>query len=165
MKTLLLMRHAKSSWDDPGTADHDRPLNHRGKEDAPRMGRWLAEQGLDPDLIVTSTAKRARKTAKLVAETCGYQGELVKLPELYHASPKVWTSVVQKLPETATRVLCVGHNPGLEELLAGWLAADVAMPTAAVAVLSLDIDAWRDAGLGTRMTLRGVHRVKERKAE
>ena len=85
MKTLLLMRHAKSSWDDPDVADHDRPLNKRGKKDAPRMGQWLAEQGLTPEVIVTSTAKRARKTAELVAESCGCQREPIVLPELYHA--------------------------------------------------------------------------------
>ena len=127
------------------------------------MGRWLAEQGLVPDLIVTSTAKRARKTAKLLAEACGYDGELVESPELYHASPADWTSVVRTLPEAAVRALLIGHNPGLEEALAGWLAEEVPMPTAAIAVLTLDIDVWRDAGAETSMTLRRVQRVKELK--
>jgi phosphohistidine phosphatase len=165
LKTLLLMRHAKSSWNDPDLSDHDRPLNKRGKQDAPRMGRWLAEHGLTPDVIVTSTARRARKTAKLVAEACGYDAQLVESPGLYQASPDHWTNIVQTLPETAARVLCVGHNPGLEELLTQWFAKEVPMPTGAIAVLTLDVDAWRDAGPRTTRTLRAVQRVKELEVE
>ncbi|MFG0335704.1 MAG: SixA phosphatase family protein, partial [Maioricimonas sp. JB049] len=84
MKTLLLMRHAKSSWADPSKADHDRPLNARGKRDAPRMGQWLLEQNLVPDRIVSSTARRARKTASRVASGCGYTAEIVHERALYH---------------------------------------------------------------------------------
>jgi phosphohistidine phosphatase len=155
------MRHAKSSWDDPETDDHDRPLNKRGKRDAPRMGQWLAEQQLTPDVIVTSTAKRARKTAELVAEACGYQGELVVLTDLYHATPEVWTQVVQTLPETASRVLCIGHNPAVEDVLALWTGEEVGMPTAAIAQLALDVAAWREFDGTTGVSLRGVQRVKE----
>ncbi len=161
MKTLLVMRHAKSSWDDPETADHDRPLNKRGKRDAPRMGQWLVDQGLTPDVIVTSTAKRANRTAELVAEACGYRGELVGLPGLYHATPQVWAQVVQKLPETASCVLCIGHNPAVEEVLAIWTGEEVGMPTAAIAQLALDIATWREFDGERGVLLRGVQRVKE----
>lgn len=159
MKTLLLMRHAKSSWDDPDLADHDRPLNKRGKKDAPRMGRWLVDAGLVPDLIVTSSANRARKTAELVAEACGHEGDVVVRPELYHASPDVWAEAIRELPDNASRVLCIGHNPGMEETLAAWTDEAVAMPTAAIAQLEAEIDSWRDFGTG--LTLRGVQRVKD----
>ena len=76
MKKIYILRHAKSSWKDEGLPDHDRPLNKRGKRDAPRMGRLLAEEGLVPDLIVSSTAKRAHKTTTEVADACGYKGEI-----------------------------------------------------------------------------------------
>ena len=76
MKTLLVLRHAKSSWNDSALKDHERPLNDRGKRDAPRMGQLLNDHKLTPDLIISSTAKRARKTAKKVADSCGYQGEV-----------------------------------------------------------------------------------------
>ncbi len=76
MKTLLVLRHAKSSWKDSGLADHDRPLNKRGKHDAPRMGTLLAKEDLVPDLIISSSAKRAKSTAEAVAMNCGYDGEI-----------------------------------------------------------------------------------------
>jgi phosphohistidine phosphatase len=76
MKTLLIMRHAKSSWKDPDLPDHDRPLNKRGKHDAPSMGKLLKDEDLIPDLIISSTAARAKKTAELVAKACKYKGEI-----------------------------------------------------------------------------------------
>jgi len=165
LKTLLLMRHAKSSWDDPDMADHDRPLNKRGKKDAPRMVHWLAGQGLTPDVIVTSTAKRARKTADLVAAACGYKGEPVVLPELYHATSQIWVGVVQKLPEPASRALCIGHNPAVEEVLAAWTGENAGMPTAAIAHFTLDVESWEKFDGATSVSLRGVQRVKELEEE
>jgi len=76
MKTLLILRHAKSSWKNPGLADHNRPLNKRGKRDAPRVGRLLRDKNLTPDLILSSTAKRALDTAEAAAESSGYEGEI-----------------------------------------------------------------------------------------
>ena len=90
MKTLLILRHAKSDWETPDVADHDRPLNGRGKRDAPRMGRLLRDENLVPDLIISSTAKRARKTAKLVAEASGYEGEIRLAETLYLAGPEAY---------------------------------------------------------------------------
>jgi len=159
------MRHAKSSWDDPGLADHDRPLNKRGRRDAPRVGEWLRRQRLRPELIVSSTAKRARKTAELVAESCGYDGELVVQSELYHASLREWLSVIQTLPESASRVLCVGHNPGLEEALASWTHQEISMPTAAVAHLELSCTTWKKFDGAGSVSLRAVQCVKELESE
>nr|NIL98123.1 hypothetical protein [Planctomycetales bacterium]NIP70269.1 hypothetical protein [Planctomycetales bacterium] len=94
MKTLLLLRHAKSSWDDSALDDHDRPLNKRGKRDAPRMGQLLVQQDLVPDCILTSTARRARKTAEAVAKACGGVVPLTEMPELYHATAEEIVGVV-----------------------------------------------------------------------
>ena len=110
MKTLLILRHAKSSWADPGMADHDRPLNARGKRDAPRMGRLIAEQGLHPDIIVSSTAKRARSTAKRVIEAGGLTCPKCLLDELYLAAPETYINTLRQLDDTSQRVLAVGHN-------------------------------------------------------
>ena len=83
MKTLLLLRHAKSSWKHPELADHDRPLNKRGKRDAPSIGQLVSDKGLVPDLIMSSTAKRARKTARAVAKASGYKGKIELTPTFY----------------------------------------------------------------------------------
>jgi phosphohistidine phosphatase len=161
MKTLLLMRHAKSSWDDPDLADHDRPLNKRGKREAPRMGRWLARQDFVPELIVSSTAERARATAEKLAQACEYRGEITHSEGLYHASPASWYEVLRGLPETATRVLCVGHNPELEEVLHALSGGRSRMPTAAIAHLELPVDRWCGLTPQLRATLHAVWRPKE----
>ncbi|MCA9071607.1 MAG: histidine phosphatase family protein, partial [Planctomycetaceae bacterium] len=95
MKTLFLMRHAKSSWKDESLPDHDRPLNKRGKRDAPRMGQLLLEQGVHPDRWLSSTALRARRTAELLAETLQFAGEIEFRSELYHAEPEQFLSVIR----------------------------------------------------------------------
>jgi phosphohistidine phosphatase len=144
MKTLLLMRHAKSSWDDPQLDDHDRPLNPRGQRDAPRMGSWLHRQAFAPDRIVTSTALRARTTAEIVARQCGVEQRITTTPDLYHASADDWRDTIQQLPATDQHVLCVGHNPGLEDFLAASVGRFVRMPTAAIAHLTFDVGQWQD---------------------
>lgn len=141
MKTLLILRHAKSSWKDEGLPDHDRPLNKRGKRDAPRVGRLILQQGLVPDLIVSSTAKRARSTAKRVAKACGYAGEIRLTPHFYHAPAGTYIEVLNHLPDDYWRVMVVGHNPGMEELMAR-LGRNCEMPTAALANVALPIDRW-----------------------
>jgi phosphohistidine phosphatase len=161
MKTLLLMRHAKSSRDDPDLADHDRPLNKRGKRDAPRMGRWLARQRLVPDLIVSSTAVRAQRTAEKLAEACHYPSGIVLQPELYQASPETWQEYLADLPEPHARVLCVGHNPEIEQLLAAIVGESVAMTTAAIAHLTVSIGGWAEFDAGARVSLQAVWRPKE----
>ncbi|NIP85513.1 MAG: histidine phosphatase family protein [Planctomycetales bacterium] len=161
MKTLLLLRHAKSSWDDDQLSDHDRPLNKRGRRDAPRMGRLLADQDLVPDLILTSTAKRARRTAEAVAKTCGFAGELLALSELYHAAPEECVRVLGQLSATTNRPLLVGHNPGLEELLDRLTDHDEVMPTAALAQLQLPITGWEQLALDSPATLVAIWRPRE----
>ncbi|MBT4863846.1 MAG: histidine phosphatase family protein [Planctomycetaceae bacterium] len=142
MKTLLLLRHAKSSWTDATQTDHDRTLNNRGERDAPRMGQLVESEGLVPNCIVSSTAVRARTTAELVAENCGFEGEIQLARELYHAPPAAYFEVLAQLPTSCDIVLAVGHNPGIAELLSQLTGVEDSMPTAALAHIQLDIDIW-----------------------
>lgn len=161
MKTLLILRHAKSSWKRPDLDDHDRPLNARGRRDAPRMGALLRRRGLTPDLVVSSTAVRARTTAEQVAEESGYGGQVTLDRRLYLAAPEALVDVVGSLGGGAARVLVVGHNPGLEDLLARLTGAAEALPTAALAQVALPIAAWRELRASTRGRLVALWRPKE----
>src|SRR6187397_2548865 len=109
---IILIRHAKSSWNDPTQSDFDRPLNERGKEDAPVMGLRLKEAGIIPDLIVASTAKRAQQTARHIAEATGYPvADIDSRDELYHAAPPVFENIIVSLDNTDKTVFFVAHNP------------------------------------------------------
>jgi phosphohistidine phosphatase len=161
MKTLLLLRHAKSSWDDPELDDHDRPLNKRGKRDAPRIGQLLVQQNLAPDCIVTSTAKRARKTAKLVAEAANYDGQTIETSELYHAAPQSFIEVLRLLPSHIARPLLIGHNPGMEEFLCRLTGSDEIMATATLAQVELPVAAWDELSLNCAARLANIWRPRE----
>ncbi len=161
MKTLLILRHAKSSWKQPGLADHDRPLNRRGNRDAPRVGRLLRRQALTPDLIVSSTAERARVTAAQVAEGAGYGGPVELDRQLYLADPEAIVDVVRGLGGEASRVLVVGHNPGLQELVARLTGKDEVLPTAALAQIELPIAGWAELRTSSRGRLAALWRPKE----
>ena len=154
MKTVLLLRHAKSSWSDQGLDDHDRPLNKRGRLAAPKMGNLLLEAELTPDLVMPSSALRARQTAALVAEAVGYDGQIEPQADLYLAAPSASLHELARRPETVELPLLIGHNPGIEELV-GWLTGqEVAMPTAALAVVELEGDSWAEAAEGHTGSLR-----------
>ena len=146
MKTLILMRHAKSSREDPRLPDHDRPLNKRGKLDAPRMGGLLRMHGLTPDLIISSSAARALATAEAVGDACNYtdtDGVRVA-PDLYPGDPPDYVRVLREIPEGFHRVLIVAHNPGIETFLSELVERDEILPTAAVAIVQLPIERWKD---------------------
>lgn len=160
MKTLLLLRHAKSSWKHPELADHDRPLNKRGKRTAPLMGEILQEQGLIPDLILCSSAVRAHSTAILVAKACNYLGEIRQTRELYLAEPQAYIEVLRQVTEKYAHVLVVGHNPGLESLLEALTGEAMAMPTAALACIELAVKRWRDLDMNTEGKLVNLWRPK-----
>ncbi|NEQ97928.1 MAG: histidine phosphatase family protein [Cyanothece sp. SIO2G6] len=119
MKTLFLLRHAKSSWDDASLRDRDRPLNPRGMNDAPRMAQWLAQQTVQPNCIVASPAVRTMTTAHVMAEALGLSPETVNTDErIYDATLDDLVEVVQGFePLVSDRILLVGHNPGLTALL------------------------------------------------
>ena len=144
MKTLLILRHAKSSWAVDGMPDHERPLNDRGKRDAPRMGQLLKEVELVPDAVYCSTAKRARKTATKVAKHCGFVGEIDFRESLYLAEPDAYIDVLCSQSDDVERAMVVGHNPGLEELVEVLTGQDEILPTAALVHLNLPIGRWQE---------------------
>ena len=161
MKTLLLLRHAKSSWKQPELADHDRALNERGKRTAPLMGVLLQDEDLIPDLILCSSAVRAHITALLVAKACAYMGEIKKTRKLYLAEPQDYIEVLRQVDEKHARVLVVGHNPGLEMLIEALTGEAMAMPTAALAHIELSPKRWRDLDMNTECKLVNVWRPKD----
>ena len=161
MKTLLVLRHAKSSRSDPTLQDHQRPLNDRGRRDAPRMGDFLREHGLIPDVVISSDAVRARQTAEAVADAARYAGETLLDERLYLATPADIVSLLRTAQENAGTVMIVGHNPGLEELIERLTGEQQDLPTAGLAQIVLPIDHWRDLTLSTRGPLVGYWRPKE----
>ena len=160
MKTLLILRHAKSSWKDASLADHDRPLNKRGKREAPRMGKLLQEQDLVPDRIISSTAKRARNTAKAIAKACHCEDRVELTPEFYHAGPGSYLAVLQNVPDDNQRVMVVGHNPGMEALVAHLTGRMETMPTAALAHIELPIERWKELDYEVQGKLLNLWRPK-----
>jgi phosphohistidine phosphatase len=146
MKTLFLVRHAKSSWARPDLADFDRPLNARGERDAPEMGRRLARAGVRPARMITSPAVRARMTAEAIAKALGYPvGRIVAEERLYGADVPTWLEVIGSLPGTEAAVMLVGHNPGITEL-ANRLGTETVdnVPTCGIVTLDYDTASWRD---------------------
>jgi len=155
MKILTLLRHGKSNWNAPYQADYDRPLKARGRRDARAMGEYLAELDLDPELIVSSPAERARQTAELFAEAAGCYEDIAWDEAIYGASSDELMAILRGLPDGVEHMLLVGHNPGFEQLASHLVGADphgpaldVRMPTAAVAHLHLDIPSWGDVQFG-----------------
>jgi len=142
MKRLFILRHAKSSWTGIDLADFDRPLNERGLQAAPFMGRYIADKGYMPDAIVSSPARRARETAELVKEYSGFEPEIGFDERIYEASPNTLREVASELPDHVDSAMIVGHNPGVEGFIRHLTGQVEPMPTAALAVVELDIDSW-----------------------
>lgn len=140
MKRLLIMRHAKSDHGHEGLADHDRPLNARGLQDAPKMGARLRELGIQPSVILASTATRAHHTAQLFAEANGAAAPVQTDARLYLAPVSDYLLVLEQLPPDADTVLVVSHNPGSEELVHHYTQEDRVMPTAAIACIDFPSD-------------------------
>jgi len=161
MKQLLVLRHAKSSWKDSTLRDFDRPLNKRGEHDAPRMGGLLAKLDLVPDQIITSAAVRAESTAEAVAANCGYDGEILATQDLYMGGPDDYIALLNLVPDSNTRVMVVGHNPGIEDVVEGFTNHWYRMPTAALALIQLDIDNWQGIDLATEGNLLNLWLPKE----
>ena len=147
MRRLILMRHAKSSWADPGQRDLDRPLNKRGRRSAALVGAWLARKGYRPQHGLVSIARRTQETWAAVVAVVG-GAETTYLPEIYHAPPDLLFAALRRAPDVAT-VLMLGHQPGIGGFARQLLAAvpgdaDFAKyPTAATAVIEFDIQDWR----------------------
>jgi phosphohistidine phosphatase len=161
MKTLLILRHAKSSWGNARLSDHDRPLNERGKADAPRMGKLLRQENLVPDLIISSSAERALATAEAVALACGYEAEIEVTRQLYHAYPDAYRQVLQRHGGQHKCVMVVGHNPGMEEFVEALTGHSEIMSTAALAQVQLNIASWGELTEETPGKLVNLWRPKE----
>ena len=161
MKTLLVMRHAKSSWKDSTLPDEQRPLNKRGLANAPRMGRLLWETGLVPQAILSSTAVRARQTALAVAEACGFEGDIQFEAGLYGAPPETYLELLRAAPADLARVLVVGHNPGVELLVTELTGEEEHLSTGAIARIELDIAGWADLNVDTEGRLEAIWRPRE----
>jgi phosphohistidine phosphatase len=142
MKTLYILRHAKSSWDNPNLADFERPLNKRGMEAAPFMGEIIFKNKFQPDVLLSSPAKRAKQTAVLVKEVGGIGAGIQYDERIYEASPQTLAQVISELDSKSDSAMLVGHNPGLESLIR-YLTGEIhAMPTAALAIVDLEVDCW-----------------------
>lgn len=161
MKVLLLLRHAKSSWKSAGLSDHDRPLNNRGKRDAPRIGKVLLEEGIVPEIIISSSAIRAHSTAKKVAKSSHYKGQVIIASSLYRGGPIEYLNVLRHQPDQARTVLLVGHNPDIEQLLEMLTRKESIMPTCSLAVINLPVERWMNLTNSTKAELRKVWRPKE----
>jgi phosphohistidine phosphatase len=162
MPTLLLLRHAKSSWKDAGLEDHERPLNTRGRRDAPRVGELLAELDLVPGVVIGSTATRVRETVRAMVDRAGFGGEPVFDESLYQAAPDRIVEVIRRHGAAkADRLMIVGHNPGIEDLVAHLTGEFHSMPTAALARIVLPIGTWNDLRLESTGRLAGLWRPKE----
>ena len=153
MKNLILVRHAKSSWDFPELSDFERPLNSRGKVNAPEMGARLKKQMIIPDLILASPAERALKTAEFIAAEIGYPpARIQKDRSLYHADYRTFLHVLHGIKDEFNIVMLVGHNPGLTDL-----ACDIGdqfidnIPTSGIVGIGLPIGSWHYADHGTTL--------------
>ena len=146
MKTLYLFRHAKSSWSFDDLSDQERPLNDRGRDDAPRMGQALAKRGIRLDALVSSSAVRALSTAVLVARELSFPHEKISVdPAIYRADAAALIAIVQALPETAGSALLVGHNPTITDVANALSPTSFnELPTAAVVCLHFAADRWAD---------------------
>jgi phosphohistidine phosphatase len=147
MKTLFLIRHAKSSWGDTALPDEDRPLNDRGRRDAPKMGERLAKRDVKPDLILSSPAMRALKTAEIIAKKLDYRRkDIVVDDRLYAVGADDLLDVIHKLGDKLDRVMLFGHNPELTELAHRLSSKITHMPTCAVAEFTFDAKSWSKIG-------------------
>jgi phosphohistidine phosphatase len=152
VKTLFIIRHAKSSWDASNVDDFERPLNDRGKRDAPRMGKRFKEKDIHPTLMLSSPAKRALSTAKRIAKVLKYENNDIKTDRrLYHADEETMLTVVRELKDNQDVVMIFGHNPGLTEfvnsLFDGQLDIDN-VPTCGVVAFQFDSNSWKDVDWG-----------------
>ncbi len=146
MKTLVIVRHAKSSWSDPGLPDHDRPLNKRGLRDAPLMGSVLAELGPPVDRVLSSSAARALATAELVVEEMGLPLDEIIIEEgLYHASSGEMIEIITEQEDYLDGLMLFGHNPGMTNLVNRLSNLDLDnLPTSGAVILQYAVELWQD---------------------
>lgn len=158
-KKLVIIRHAKSSWADIGMSDIERPLNDRGRSDAPEMGERLLAYGLMPDLIYTSAAKRTQQTTAAITKAMRFGGEVLILEKLYHAPATVIEDVIATTDDRHDTIFIVAHNPGVTEFLHLHCKRSVTddMPTCAIAAFELQADSWADLHAAQMELIRYDH--------
>ncbi|MFI5204535.1 MAG: SixA phosphatase family protein [Flavobacteriales bacterium] len=151
MRTLYVIRHAKSDWNDATLSDFDRPLNNRGKRDAPQMGKWLKKQNEIPDLIISSPAKRAKKTIEKIAEEIEYDEKNIHWEKnLYETNVKTWLTVVCAIDNKHTNVFLVGHNDTLTQFVNYVADAGIVnVPTCGVVKIEFNVSGWMEISFGT----------------
>ena len=142
MKTLYILRHAKSSWEKPELSDFERPLNEGGLNTAPFMGQLLYDRQFQPQFIISSPAKRAKQTAVLIKETAELNAPVKYDDRIYEASPQVLLQVVADTEEKYESMMLVGHNPGIEGFIRFLTGKTEAMPTAGLAIVELWVNSW-----------------------
>ena len=162
-KEILIMRHAKSSWEDESLSDIQRPLNPRGLKAAPKMARFLNQQQLLPDLIVSSSAVRARSTAELIAENVNVNELNVEIvDDFYLAPPGIYIEYASRLASQFCRPMFVGHNPGMENLVNTLVDGEwESFPTAAIAHVVFEFDEWSSFAKQPTVRSASVYRPKE----
>lgn len=143
LRRLVLMRHAKSDWADGSLADHDRPLNARGRSDAPMMALWLQEMVVVPDVVLTSSSKRTRETLDLMLQEWPVEPRVSVLETLYLASAETIIQTIHRSGGDAMTLLVLAHNPGMADLVSELANKFMDMPTAAVAVFEVKRDGWK----------------------
>ena len=148
MKTLLLLRHAKSSKDDTTLRDFDRPLNDRGKDDAKLIGRFIRESSISPDLVISSPAKRATKTTELVLKSAALKFNVAFDERIYEADLHRLLTVVSQIEPARSVVMLVGHNPGFEDLVEVLAGRTTRLPTASLAQIDLIVEEWNEVRAG-----------------
>lgn len=155
MKTLFILRHAKSSWDHPNLSDFERPLNKRGKKAAPFIGELMAKRNLAPEIILSSSAERARQTAFLAKKSGDFVAEIRFDDRIYGASTNTLMYLVSRIEDRFESAMIVGHNPGLESLVALLCGEYKRLTTANLALIDLEIIGWHEVSknFGTMRTL------------
>jgi phosphohistidine phosphatase len=161
MKTLLLMRHAKSSWKDESLSDHERPLKKRGKKDSKLIARVIKKKDLTPDLILCSSAVRTKETAEVLTDALDFEGKVIYSDELYMGEPQDFVSALKDIDNKYDAVMIVAHNPGLEAYLQIIDGEIEAVPTGGLGYLVLVLDDWKDISLDTMGDLIGFWKPKE----
>jgi phosphohistidine phosphatase len=146
MLSLYLIRHAKSSWTEPGLDDLNRPLNKRGKTDAPLMAEILLKRNEIPELVISSSAKRALSTAKRIAKTMGIGGEGIKIDDrLYMASETDFFNIIWDISDDINRLMLVSHNPGLTDFVNILTGSNILnIPTSGIVRVDFDLKHWKE---------------------
>ena len=155
-RRLIVMRHAKSSWDSAARSDHDRVLSGRGRRDAPRVGAALVEGGWIPDLVLSSDSQRTRETFAGLSKAFPSKVEACFLPSFYHDGPGAVQAELPGVPEHVACLLVLGHNPGWESLVEWLSGEDIVMKTATAALLAMDLGDWSESIQPGKWNLKGV---------